>query len=399
MIEEQRQFEDIAPYPDSIFHEKMQHLVEEPGFEHAVKWVLPEIDYHEFSKELLQVKDKTTFQKKIMAPFLEMLAAKTTSGVTIEGLERVNPDKAYTFITNHRDIVLDTSFLNLCFLRADYPTTQVAIGNNLLIYEWINDLVRLNKSFIVKRDLPRVKALEAAKELSEYIHYTVGKENQSVWIAERQGRSKDSSDMAQDSLIKMLALAGDKDFKGNIAEINLMPVSISYEYDPNDYLKAREFLLRRNDPEFKKTQRDDLFAMETGLLRPKGRVHFTVGAPIDCMIESLDPEMDKNTLAREICNIVDCQIHSGYEIFPINYVAYDKLYHSHEFESEYTKDEACEFDRYVHEQLTKVDVPELTAEDKDYLYQMMLTMYANPLKNKLLARDNCHDVCDKIMNK
>ncbi|MCM1094056.1 MAG: hypothetical protein NC421_08885 [Lachnospiraceae bacterium] len=399
MIEEQRQFEDIAPYPDSIFQEKMQHLVEEPGFEHAVKWVLPEIDYREFCNELLQVKDKDTFQKKIMAPFLEMLAAKTTSGVSIEGLDRVDPSKAYTFITNHRDIVLDTSFLNLCFLRADYPTTQVAIGNNLLIYEWINDLVRLNKSFIVKRDLPRVKALEAAKELSEYIHYTVGTENQSVWIAERQGRSKDSSDMAQDSLIKMLALAGNKDFKGNISEINLMPVSISYEYDPNDYLKAREFLLRRNDPEFKKSQRDDLFAMETGLLRNKGRVHFTVGCPISEMIKDLDPEMDKSAMAREICNIVDCQIHSGYEIFPINYVAYDKLYNTDEFAAKYSDGEARDFENYIQNQLTKVDIPELTAEDKDYLYQMMLTMYANPLRNKLQARDQCHDSCSSIMDK
>jgi len=398
MIEEQRQFEDIAPYPDSIFQEKMQHLVKEPGFEHAVKWVLPQIDYREFCNELLQVKDKDTFQRKIMAPFLEMLASKTTSGVSIDGLERVDKGKAYTFITNHRDIVLDTSFLNLCFLRTDYPTTQVAIGNNLLIYEWINDLVRLNKSFIVKRDLPRVKALEAAKELSEYIHYTVRTENQSVWIAERQGRSKDSSDMAQDSLIKMLALAGDKDFLGNIAEINLLPVSISYEYDPNDYLKAREFLLRRNDPEFKKSQRDDLFAMETGLLSPKGRVHFTVGYPVTELIKNIDPEMDKSAMAREICNIVDCQIHSGYEIFPINYVAYDKLYNTREFASEYSSEEAVAFERYIHGQLTKVDIPELTGEDKEYLYQMMLTMYANPLRNKLQARDYCH-VRDGIMDK
>lgn len=397
MIEEKRPFEDIAPYPDSIFPEKMRHLVKEPGFEHAVKWVLPGIDYHEFSEQLLQVKDKDTFQKKIMGPFLEMLAAKTTSGVSISGLDRVDPQKAYTFITNHRDIVLDTSFLNLCFLRADYPTTQVAIGNNLLIYEWINDLVRLNKSFIVKRDLPRVKALEAAKELSEYIHYTVGTENQSVWIAERQGRSKDSSDMAQDSLVKMLALGGGKSFKENLVEINLLPVSISYEYDPNDYLKAREFLLRRNDPEFKKTQRDDLFAMETGLLRPKGRVHFTVGCPLNDMIESIDRDVDKSVLAREVCSFIDCQIHSGYEIFPINYIAYDKLINSNEFADEYTVAEADEFEGYIRSQLQKVDVPELTEDDRDYMYQMMLTMYANPLRNKLIARDKCHDSCSRTM--
>ena len=153
--------------------------------------------------------------------------------------------KAYTFITNHRDIVLDTSFLNLCFLRSGYPTTEVAIGDNLLIYSWIADLVRLNKSFIVKRNLPRAKALDAAKELSGYIHYAITEKNQSVWIAEREGRSKDSNDKAQDALIKMLGLGGNDGFKQNLMEINILPVSISYEYDPNDYLKAREFLLKK----------------------------------------------------------------------------------------------------------------------------------------------------------
>lgn len=385
MTQDSRPFEDIAPYPDSMFHEKMQHLVKEPGFEHAVKWVLPNVDYKEMCDDLLQVRDKDTFQHKIMWPFLEMLASKTTSGLTIEGIDRIDPSKAYTFITNHRDIVLDTSFLNLCFLRSGYPTTQVAIGNNLLIYEWISDLVRLNKSFIVKRDLPKVKALEAAKELSSYIHFTVGEEGQSVWIAERQGRSKDSSDLAQDSLIKMLGLAGDGDFRDNLKEINLLPVSISYEYDPNDYLKAREFLLRRNDPEFKKTQRDDLFAMETGLLQPKGRVHFNVGTPLNPFIDLIPEDADKSQIARDVCDVVDCQIHSGYMIFPINYIAYDKLHGSSQFAERYTSEEEEAFERYIRTQLEKVDIPELTDEDNVFLYEMMLTMYANPLKNKISA--------------
>lgn len=385
MTQDSRPFEDIAPYPDSMFHEKMQHLVKEPGFEHAVKWVLPNVDYKEMCDDLLQVRDKDTFQHKIMWPFLEMLASKTTSGLTIEGIDRIDPSKAYTFITNHRDIVLDTSFLNLCFLRSGYPTTQVAIGNNLLIYEWISDLVRLNKSFIVKRDLPKVKALEAAKELSSYIHFTVGEEGQSVWIAERQGRSKDSSDLAQDSLIKMLGLAGNGDFRDNLKEINLLPVSISYEYDPNDYLKAREFLLRRNDPEFKKTQRDDLFAMETGLLQPKGRVHFNVGTPLNPFIDLIPEDADKSQIARDVCDAVDCQIHSGYMIFPINYIAYDKLHGSSQFADRYTSEEEEAFERYIRTQLEKVDIPELTDEDNVFLYEMMLTMYANPLKNKISA--------------
>ena len=386
-----RQFDEIAPYSDDIFHEKMAGLIKEPGFEHAVKWVLPEIDFNDFCNGLLEVKDKTTFQRKIMWPFLEMLASKTTSGITISGLDKIDKTKAYTFITNHRDIVLDTSFLNLCFLRAGYPTTEVAIGDNLLIYAWINDLVRLNKSFIVKRDLPRVKALEAAQQLSAYIHYAITGKNQSVWIAERQGRSKDSSDMAQDSLIKMLGLAGDKDFIGNLEEVNLLPVSISYEYDPNDYLKAREFLLRRNDPDFKKTQRDDLFAMETGLLQPKGRVHFEVGNPVNDELSHMDRALDKTAVARDVCRIIDCDIHSGYKIFPINYIAFDQLYNTDKWADRYTRQEVVDFNNYLHAQILKVDIPELSEDDTQFLYEMMLTMYANPLKNSLIANDVCLD--------
>lgn len=386
---EDYKFEDIAPYPDSIFHEKMENLVREPGFIHAVKWVLPDINYDEFAQKLLQVNDKDTFQKKIMWPFLEMLADRTTEGITYDGIENLDSSKAYTFITNHRDIVLDTSFLNLCLLRAGLKTTQTAIGDNLLIYSWINDLVRMNNSFIVKRDLSRVKVLEAAQELSSYIHYSITDLKRSIWIAERQGRSKDSNDMAQESLIKMLGIAGGADFLTNVKEVNLLPVSISYEYDPNDYLKAREFLLRRNDPEFKKTQRDDLFAMETGLLQPKGRVHFQIGKPLNPEIAHIDSTLDRNTVAHDICHMVDCAIHSGYRIYPINYIAFDQLYKTEMFKDQYDAEEVNKFNTYVSEQLKKVDVPELTDDNMDFLHEMMLTMYANPLKNNLSADDTC----------
>ena len=201
-------FSDIAPFDDSQFQEKMALLVKEPGFEHAVRYVMPNVNYDDFVKELMSISDKESFQTKIMWPFLEMLAKKTSAGITIGGLENINADMAYTFITNHRDIVLDASFLNLCFLRNGIHTSEVAIGNNLLIYEWITDLVKLNKSFIVKRNLRITQALEAARHLSAYIHYAINHKHESVWIAQREGRAKDSNDLTQESLIKMLALDG-----------------------------------------------------------------------------------------------------------------------------------------------------------------------------------------------
>ncbi len=378
------EFNDIAPYDDSEFQEKMAQLVKEPGFEHAVRYVMPDVDYPEFVKGLLAIETKDSFQLNVMAPFLEMLAHKTTAGISISGLEEnCEEGKNYTYITNHRDIVLDASFLNLCFLRNGLTSSEVAIGNNLLIYEWISDLVKLNGSFIVKRNLRITQALEAAKQLSAYIHYAINEKHKSVWIAQREGRAKDSSDWTQESLIKMIGLSGGDSLAENLKSTNLMPVSISYEYDPNDYLKAREFLQRRDNPDFKKSQRDDLFSMETGILQFKGRVHFAVGKCITPEIEAFTGNEDKNEVLKRVCALIDNSIHSGYKIYPINYIAYDKLNGANEFGEYYTEQEVADFDAYLDRQLEKVDLPDLTADDMDYMRQMMLTMYANPLRNKL----------------
>ena len=199
----------MAPYRGEQFIAALNRLVNDPGFEHAVRYVMPDVDYPEFVKSLLQVRDQNEFQTKVMGHFLEMLAASTTRGLSMDGEDNCEPGVSYTFISNHRDIVLDPSFLNLGFIRLGKPVTQVAIGNNLLIYEWIADLVKVNRSFIVKRDAKIVQALEAAKQLSAYIHFTITKLKESVWIAQREGRAKDSNDLTQESLIKMLALAGD----------------------------------------------------------------------------------------------------------------------------------------------------------------------------------------------
>ncbi|MBO4995023.1 MAG: acyltransferase [Muribaculaceae bacterium] len=376
-------FSDIAPFDDSQFQEKMALLVKEPGFEHAVRYVMPNVNYDDFVKELMSISDKESFQTKIMWPFLEMLAKKTSAGITIGGLENINADMAYTFITNHRDIVLDASFLNLCFLRNGIHTSEVAIGNNLLIYEWITDLVKLNKSFIVKRNLRITQALEAARHLSAYIHYAINHKHESVWIAQREGRAKDSNDLTQESLIKMLALDGGKSIASNIASVNLVPVSISYEYDPNDYLKAREFLLKRLDPDFKKSQRDDLFSMETGMLSFKGHIHFQVGRCLTPELADLVDVTDKAEVVKRICSMVDSSIHSGYRIYPINYIAYDLLEHTDAYVSNYTPEEKEGFVVYVERQLDKVDVPDVSEPDRAYMREMMYKMYANPLRNKL----------------
>ncbi len=383
MSNQEYDFSDIAPYDDSMFHEKMEQLVKEPGFIHAVNYTMPKDDVPALIEDLLKIRTKYDFQHQVMFPFLEMLAKTTTSGITLGGIKYFNPSLSYTFITNHRDIVLDASFLNLAFLRRNMPTSEVAIGNNLLIYDWITDLVRLNKSFIVKRNTRLREGLEAAKKLSAYIHHAILDKHESVWIAQREGRAKDSSDHTQEALVKMLSIAGEGPFMEKLKEINLMPVAISYEYDPNDYLKAREFLLKRRDPDFKKSQRDDLFSMETGLLQPKGKVHFQLTPRINSKLDQIGDYRDVNLAAKAVGSIIDQQIHRSYEIFSINYVAYDLLNDTSRFARKYTPERRQEVEDYFNSQLDKINLPDVTAEERAFMLEKMLVMYANPLKNKL----------------
>lgn len=381
------QFADIAPYDDSLFHEKLQGLIAEPGFEHAIKYVMPNVDYPAFCQQLMSIKTQKDFQHDIMLPFLHMLEAKTTDGITTSGLENVKDSTSYTFLSNHRDIVLDASFLNVSLVRAGKAITQIAIGNNLLIFDWIADLVKLNRSFIVKRNIKKLEALAAARQLSQYIHHTIADRHESVWIAQREGRAKDSNDRTQESLIKMLSLGADGNTCDNLLDINILPVSISYEYDPNDYLKVREFLHKRRDSEFKKSQHDDLLSMETGLMGYKGRVHYHFSPCINTALQASCQTSDRNTVVRNACQLIDSSIHRGYHFYPSNYIAYDLLFDSDKFVGEYSQAEIEAFENYLNGQLAKLDMTDITDEELTEARRYMLTMYSNPIVNNLAVAD------------
>lgn len=377
------QYIDIAPYEDYLFSEKMNALVKEPGFEHAVRYVMPDVDYPAFTQELLKVTDKDNFQATVMVPFLEMLAMKTTGGVTGHGFDKLDKNGNFTFISNHRDIVLDASFLNLCLVRASHPTCEVALGNNLLIFSWIEDLVRLNKSFIVKRNLRLTQALEAAKQLSGYMHYCINEKHVSTWIAQREGRAKDSNDVTQESLIKMLTLGGGGTPVENLKSLNITPVSISYEYDPCDYLKATEYLMKHRDPDFHKSERDDLLSMETGILGYKGRVVFAVNGTINAILDACNPDCERQEAIHTAAIGIDRCIHGSYHIFPGNYIAYDKIENTNRFADYYTAEDIEKFETYINGQLDKVEIKDVTPEEREFMRNMIYNMYANPLRNKL----------------
>ncbi len=374
-------FEDIRPLNQDEVQSAIEELLASDEFRSAIRYIKPNLNWDEFAATMRACKTKEQFKSTLGYEAVMTVAQKTTFSLTVSGRSRLPEGKpACTFISNHRDIVLDASFLNLILFDVGYGLTQVAIGDNLLIRPWIETFVRLNNSFIVKRGVSVRQMLEVSYTLSAYIHHTIKETKESIWIAQREGRAKDSNDRTQPSVLKMLNMAGGKDILSNLASLNIVPVSISYEYDPCDYLKAKEFQLKRDNPDYHKTQQDDLLNMETGILGNKGRVHFTIGNRINDRLAELDPDKDKNELFVEVAGIIDKEIYTHYRFYPCNYVAYDLLHGTRRFSDHYGLKDKKEFEAYLQGQLDKIDIPH---KDEAFLRRKILEMYANPLVNNL----------------
>lgn len=378
-------FEDIRPLNQDEVQAAIEELLASEEFRHALRYVKPDLDWDQLSTAMRACKTKEQFKSTLAYDAVMTVAKKTTFSLTISGRSRLPEGKpACTFISNHRDIVLDASFLNVMLYDVGYGMTQVAIGDNLLIRPWIKTFVRLNNSFIVKRGVSVRQMLEVSGTLSAYINHTIKDTKESIWIAQREGRAKDSNDRTQPSVLKMLCMAGGKDIIGNLKSLNIVPVAISYEFDPCDYLKAQEFQLKRDNPEYHKTQRDDLLNMETGILNNKGRVHFTISQLINDQLDQLDPNMDRNELFAAVASIIDKEIYRHYRFYPNNYVAYDLLSGTRRFSDHYGLKDKRTFEEYLQKQLDKIVIPN---KDENFLRKKILEMYANPLKNFLALND------------
>lgn len=376
-----KDFDDIRPLNNDEVEEAIESLVANEEFERAFRYIQPDVNWKAFSETMRSFKTKEEFKAKLAYEAVMLVARKTTFSLTVSGRSRLPKDKKpCTFISNHRDIVLDASFLNVMLYDVGYGMTQVAIGNNLLIRPWIETLVRLNNSFIVKRNVPVRQMLEVSKVLSAYIRRTITETKESIWIAQREGRAKDSDDRTQGSILKMLNMSGDKDLLSNLMELNIFPVAISYEFDPCDYLKAKEFQQKRDNPDFVKSQRDDLLSMETGILSDKGRVHFTLTSPINDRLAQLDPNKEKNELVAAVAAIIDEEIYKHYRFYPCNYVAYDMVTGTRRFSSHYGLKDKKHFEEYLRSRIDKIDLPD---KDEPFLRTKILEMYSNPLKNYL----------------
>ena len=379
------EYDSIRPYLDEEVPAVVAQLANQPELRHVLSALLSEEETTALIQQLKGIHSVDDFKQRISYPLVVQLAKCTTFSVSLSGASRLGGDLPTTFITNHRDIILDSAFLNLVMRERNYLMPRIAIGDNLFGRPWIEAVVKLNDSFVVRRSLPIRQMLLAAQALSAFIDQSIQQDHKSVWIAQREGRAKDNSDKTQPSVLKMIASSQSNDPLTQLMRVNIAPTTISYEYDPCDILKACELLWRKHHPEeqYVKGPEEDLINMKTGLLGYKGRVHFAIGKRLN---ELITPELEaelralpKQQLYPRLAELIDTELHSNYRFYPINYIAYDLLHphkaHPKELYSEADKEKAL---RYIEEQIAKAPTDAYSADE---LRTQLLQMYAQPLCN------------------
>ena len=395
-----QKFAEIRPYDEGEVQGAIKELLADRQFRRVLKAQVPHLPLWLTTGLIrlltLGIKSPTQFQKRLMKPVVKRVRRKSSNGHSFIGTPLPSTDGNYLFLSNHRDIVLDSAFLDLLLLENGHHTTcEIAIGDNLLIHPWIRTLVRINKAFIVHRSLSPREMFKSSQLMSEYIHYAITQKHENIWIAQREGRAKDSDDRTQESVLKMLSMGAAAKLSANadttetrpslpslLKPLNIVPLTISYEYDPCDYLKATEYQLKRDNPTWRKTTKDDLVNMSTGIKGQKGRVTYHTAPCINTWLDEyadLPPAQFFEAVAKRI----DHDLHQRYALYPGNYIALDLLEGSRAYANHYTPEDEQLFADYLSAQLAKIDIPD---KDDAFLRERILTMYANPVRNYLAAQ-------------
>ncbi|WP_276912257.1 acyltransferase [Hallella colorans] len=378
-----KEFDAIRPFEPEELPAVYDRLLANKQFLTVLNHIYPNVPIEIIAMKMRECKTNLEFQKAFCYKFIKDLLKKLSTGYDMD-CSALDIKKNYTFMSNHRDIVLDSAILDVLLIDAGFDTTcEIAIGDNLLGLPWVKDLARLNKSFIVRRGLPLREMLLASKLLSRYMHFAIAEKHENIWIAQRPGRAKDSDDRTSISVLKMMTMGAKGSVIELLRELNVVPLTISYEFDPCDYLKAIELQQRRDNEQWKKGDTDDIFSMQTGIMGFKGRIHYHCAPCINDFLNTIPADSPKDEVLKLVADHLDHEIHRNYKLFPANYVALDKLRGDDKYKSLYTIEDKAFFDNYLDSQLAKV---QMEHADKDFLREQMLTMYANPAINYLAAK-------------
>lgn len=372
-------FDAIRPFEPEELPEVFERLLGNAQFAQVVAYVFKDVPFDMLAQKMRACKTNLEFQVAFCYPFIKGLLQKASLGCDIN-VDAIDMEKRYTFVSNHRDIVLDSALLDVLLVDAGCKTTcEIAIGDNLLSLPWVKDLVRINKSFIVERSVSLRQMLLSSKRLSDYMHLVIAQKHDNVWIAQREGRAKDSNDRTQESIIKMMAMGGEGSLVERLKGLHIVPLAISYEYDPCDFLKAQEFQLKRDIADWKKGPMDDVVSMQTGIMGYKGHIHYDAAPCIDAWLDTLDPDMPKADFFKAVATHIDEEVFRRYRLYPSNYVALDELEGTTAHADRYTAEQKAQFDGYIAQQMAKIQLPD---KDEAFLRERLLTMYANPARNQ-----------------
>lgn len=372
-------FDAIRPFEPEELPEVFERLLGNAQFAQVVAYVFKDVPFDMLAQKMRACKTNLEFQVAFCYPFIKGLLQKASLGCDLN-VDAIDMEKRYTFVSNHRDIVLDSALLDVLLVDAGCKTTcEIAIGDNLLSLPWVKDLVRINKSFIVERSVSLRQMLLSSKRLSDYMHLVIAQKHDNVWIAQREGRAKDSNDRTQESIIKMMVMGGEGSLVERLKGLHIVPLAISYEYDPCDFLKAQEFQLKRDIADWKKGPMDDVVSMHTGIMGYKGHIHYDAAPCIDAWLDTLDPDMPKADFFKAVATHIDEEVFRRYRLYPSNYVALDELEGTTAHADRYTAEQKAQFDGYIAQQMAKIQLPD---KDEAFLRERLLTMYANPARNQ-----------------
>ena len=373
------EFESISPYTDAEASEALSKLAEYPLLVDRSQQFFPE-ESPDFLKNLLKnIKTIDEFQVLVMQKFVRWVLEHTAKNFSYDGIANINPDKKFLALSNHRDIILDPAITQLVLYANGIPMTEIAVGDNLITNKTIEYLIRSNRMIKVVRGISARELYLSSQLLSKYIRLNITEQRSSIWLAQRQGRTKNGYDITEQGLLKMLDMSGSADFQANFEELNIIPMSISYEYEPCDILKARELVISRKT-KYVKAEGEDLNSIMVGIMSQKGNIHLNIGRPLTSEEIAEAAKCDKNDRYQLIRHAVDLRVIEGYKLWKNNYVAYDILNHSFKYSDMYNISDVESFVLYMEHQLDTVE-KEINRED---LRRIFLEIYANPVVTKEL---------------
>lgn len=375
------EFSNISPYTDEEAVAALKRLSHHPMLPFISKYLFPKERVNLLAKALRKVESIDDFQQTVMSKVVSAVVDSTSAGFTYDGIENIKGDRKFLAISNHRDIILDPALTQWTFFNEGLPMTQICVGSNLLSSRTFEDLLRSNRMIKVIRGISARELYLSSQHLSRYIRHTITSGTASVWIAQREGRTKNGLDVSEQGILKMFDLSGTGDFKNNFQELNMIPMSISYEYEPCDARKARELLIKRETGSYTKKPNEDMHSILTGIRQWKGGIHLSIGKPITELEIIRASWYEKNDRYQAIRRTIDRRIIEGYKLWKTNYMGYDLMTGTDRFAEMYTPEDLENFKAYTEHKLGKLE----RRLDRDALRVIFWHIYGNPVLAKIEA--------------